>query len=69
MNEILICPKCNSEYEYYYEDNSVIHESPCKCKKVKVKKLDQAFKQLNKLLQRSKNENNRMRISQSTESV
>ena len=66
MTEILICHKCKSQFEYYYQEDSVIHEIPCKCKKVRLDKpLDKAILKLTEIL----NESNFSRTSKSTKSI
>ena len=48
------CKTCHTYYEAVYDEEnfSIVIESACRCDRPVVKKLDQAFKQIDKLLQR-----------------
>lgn len=48
-SEVILCPKCKHEKEYYYDsDETCVYATTCPCeiKAHKDKKLDQAFAKL-----------------------
>jgi uncharacterized protein YbaR (Trm112 family) len=56
--EILICPKCKTEFDLQYEDDEVVSQTNCKCNKTKLingmKPLDYFIKQYEVLNEKSK---------------
>jgi hypothetical protein len=55
MHEIIQCPKCREEKDFYLDDDGYcIYESKCQCdkKRIKDKKLDEALKLIGELIQR-----------------
>jgi hypothetical protein len=56
--EILICPKCKTEFDLQYEDDEVVSQTNCKCNKTKLingmKPLDYFIKQIEVLNEKSK---------------
>jgi uncharacterized protein YbaR (Trm112 family) len=56
--EILICPKCKTEFDLQYKDDEVVSQTNCKCKTTKLisgmKPLDFFLKQYEVLNEKSK---------------
>ena len=61
--EILICPKCKTEFDLQYTNDEVVSQTNCKCKKTKLingmKPLDYFIKQYEVLNEKSFPKNQR----------
>lgn len=66
--EILVCPKCNEEFDLQYTRDEVVSQTNCKCNKTKLidgmKQLDYFIKQYEVLNEKSKSSTRK--ISKST---
>ena len=49
MEEIIQCRKCRGEFSFLYENEDVVSQTYCKCKRNKYKTLDQVMRELDDL--------------------